>query len=180
MFIFLLFSTGEKKFRYAEALPVPYQSVYECLRSSSTTMMMNDTNNGNNNNDGGGSMGDSTSLNYINNNKKNIINITRGQQQQQQEDIISTNNYNDNNNNNNSETTSMISTKEINYLIDLKASEYSTLSSLQQLGLQNLKFQLESRGMKCSGNLQERAERLFSIRDLTSLDQIHPKLLKKK
>jgi len=131
MFIFLFFSTGEKQFRYAEALPVPYQSVYECLRSSSTTMMMNDTNNGNNNN-------------------------------------------------NNSEITSIISTKEINYLIDLKASEYSTLSSLQQLGLQNLKFQLESRGMKCSGNLQERAERLFSIRDLTSLDQIHPKLLKKK
>jgi len=87
---------------------------------------------------------------------------------------------NGNNNNNNSEITSIISTKEINYLIDLKASEYSTLSSLQQLGLQNLKFQLESRGMKCSGNLQERAERLFSIRDLTSLDQIHPKLLKKK
>lgn len=87
--------------------------------------------------------------------------------------------YNNNNNNNNSEITS-IPTIEINYLIDLKASEYNTLSSLLQLGLQNLKFQLESRGMKCSGNLQERAERLFSIRDLTSLDQINPKLLKKK
>ena len=149
-------------------------------------MMINTNNDDDNNNnyvDDGGSMGDSTSRNYINNNKKNIINITRGQQQQQQqhqEDIISSNN-NDNNNKNNSEMiTSIISTKEINYLIDLKASEYSTLSSLLQLGLQNLKFQLESRGMKCSGNLQERAERLFSIRELTSLDQIHPKLLKKK
>ena len=141
----------------------------------------NDNNNNNNNDDDGGSMGDSKSRNYINNNKKNIINITRGQQQQQQqqEDIISSNN-NNNNNNDSVMITSIISTKEINYLIDLKSSEYSTLSSLLQLGLQNLKFQLESRGMKCSGNLQERAERLFSIRDLTSLDQIHPKLLKKK
>lgn len=146
-------------------------------------MMMNNTNNDNNNDDdGGGSMSESTSRNYINNNKKNIINIRGQQQQQQQQEEITCNSGNDidNDNNNNSEISSIISTKEINYLIDLKASEYSTLSSLLQLGLQNLKFQLESRGMKCSGNLQERAERLFSIRDLTSLDQIHPKLLKKK
>jgi len=91
---------------------------------------------------------------------------------------------NRNNDDNDINTNNIVDNTElpivINYLIDLKAPEYSTLSALLDLGLINLKYQLEKRGMKCSGNLQQRAERLFSIRDLASLEQINPKLLKKK
>ncbi|TKR76577.1 hypothetical protein L596_017695 [Steinernema carpocapsae] len=40
-------------------------------------------------------------------------------------------------------------------------------AALEPLGLDHLKFELEQRGMKCGGNLTERAKRLFSVKGLT-------------
>ncbi|XP_031734047.1 splicing regulator SDE2 [Anarrhichthys ocellatus] len=51
-----------------------------------------------------------------------------------------------------------------------------SLVDLESLGLEVLKEELMSRGLKCGGTLKERAQRLFSIRDLRP-DQINPALL---
>ncbi|KAK9540999.1 hypothetical protein VZT92_003413 [Zoarces viviparus] len=51
-----------------------------------------------------------------------------------------------------------------------------SLVDLESLGLEVLKQELMSRGLKCGGTLKERAQRLFSIRDLRP-DQIDPALL---
>lgn len=59
--------------------------------------------------------------------------------------------------------------------------DLSSVSSVQQLeflGLDVLKEELMSRGLKCGGTLSERAARLFSVRGL-SPDQIDPALLAK-
>ncbi|XP_030275318.1 splicing regulator SDE2 isoform X2 [Sparus aurata] len=61
-------------------------------------------------------------------------------------------------------------------LLDL--SSVSSVDQLQSLGLDVLKEELMSRGLKCGGTLTERAARLFSIRGLTP-DQIDPALLAK-
>ncbi|KAM8878198.1 splicing regulator SDE2 [Spinachia spinachia] len=52
------------------------------------------------------------------------------------------------------------------------------LSQLESLGLDVLKGELISRGLKCGGTLKERAQRLFSVRGLTP-DQIDPALIAK-
>lgn len=59
--------------------------------------------------------------------------------------------------------------------------DLSSMTSVQQLvslGLEVLKEELVSRGLKCGGTLSERAARLFSVRGL-SPDQIDPVLLAK-
>ncbi|XP_042292763.1 replication stress response regulator SDE2 isoform X2 [Thunnus maccoyii] len=63
----------------------------------------------------------------------------------------------------------------------VSAVDLSSLSSPQQLeslGLDVLKEELMSRGLKCGGTLAERAARLFSVRGLTA-EQIDPALLAK-
>ncbi|KAM9363227.1 splicing regulator SDE2 isoform 2-T2 [Symphorus nematophorus] len=60
--------------------------------------------------------------------------------------------------------------------IDL--SSVSSVDQLESLGLDVLKEELMSRGLKCGGTLRERAARLFSIRGLRS-DQIDPAVLAK-
>jgi hypothetical protein len=37
---------------------------------------------------------------------------------------------------------------------------------LEKLGLEGLKLELKRRGMKCGGTLQERAQRIFSVKGL--------------
>lgn len=61
-------------------------------------------------------------------------------------------------------------------LVDLVS--VSSVGQLESLGLDVLKEELMSRGLKCGGTLTERAARLFSIRGLTP-DQIDPALLAK-
>lgn len=58
-------------------------------------------------------------------------------------------------------------------------SELTNLSSLKVLGLERLKSELQSRGLKCGGTLQERAARLFLLKS-TPLDKLPKKLLAKK
>ncbi|XP_076583580.1 splicing regulator SDE2 isoform X2 [Chaetodon auriga] len=60
--------------------------------------------------------------------------------------------------------------------VDLSA--VSSVDQLESLGLDALKEELMSRGLKCGGTLTERATRLFSVRGLTP-DQIDPALLAK-
>lgn len=54
----------------------------------------------------------------------------------------------------------------------------SSADQLESLGLDVLKVELMSRGLKCGGTLLERAARLFSVRGLRP-DQIDPALLAK-
>ncbi|XP_041790157.1 replication stress response regulator SDE2 [Chelmon rostratus] len=57
-------------------------------------------------------------------------------------------------------------------------SSVSSVDQLESLGLDTLKEELMSRGLKCGGTLTERAARLFSIKGLTP-DLIDPALLAK-
>ncbi|XP_056228702.1 splicing regulator SDE2 isoform X1 [Seriola aureovittata] len=57
-------------------------------------------------------------------------------------------------------------------------SSVTSVQQLESLGLDVLKEELMSRGLKCGGTLSERAARLFSVRGLTP-DQINPDLLAK-
>ena len=59
--------------------------------------------------------------------------------------------------------------------IDLESEQYSSVDALAALGLAHLKADLERRGLKAGGSLQERAERLFSVRGLAP-DKIDAKL----
>ncbi|XP_069578125.1 splicing regulator SDE2 [Brachyistius frenatus] len=61
---------------------------------------------------------------------------------------------------------------------NLDVSSVSSVQQLESLGLDILKEELMSRGLKCGGTLSERAARLFSVRGL-SPDQIDPALLAK-
>ena len=56
-------------------------------------------------------------------------------------------------------------------------SSASSAQEMETLGLDALKEELMQRGVKCGGNLQQRAERLFLVRDL---DEIPKKLRAKK
>uniref|UniRef100_A0A8C6KF39 Replication stress response regulator SDE2 n=1 Tax=Nothobranchius furzeri TaxID=105023 RepID=A0A8C6KF39_NOTFU len=60
----------------------------------------------------------------------------------------------------------------------LDLSSVTSVQQLESLGLDVLKEELSSRGLKCGGTLPERAARLFSIRGL-SPSQINPVLLAK-
>jgi hypothetical protein len=55
--------------------------------------------------------------------------------------------------------------------VDYKPIDLDQVSSAEELhtfGLLHLKHALESRGLKCGGTLEERAERLFSVKGLSS------------
>ncbi|XP_076464189.1 splicing regulator SDE2-like [Babylonia areolata] len=60
--------------------------------------------------------------------------------------------------------------------IDL--DHYSSCQDLQALGMERLKADLMRRGLKCGGSLEERAQRLFSVKGLATED-IPAKLLAK-
>ena len=60
----------------------------------------------------------------------------------------------------------------------LDLEQYSSVESLEQLGLDRLKSALMALGLKCGGTLSERAARLWSVRGLQPKD-FPPKLLAK-
>ncbi|RDY14758.1 Protein SDE2-like protein, partial [Mucuna pruriens] len=55
---------------------------------------------------------------------------------------------------------------------------FNSAAELEVLGLERLKSELQSRGLKCGGTLQERAARLFLLKS-TPLDKLPKKLLAK-
>ncbi|KAK1666440.1 hypothetical protein QYE76_054599 [Lolium multiflorum] len=60
--------------------------------------------------------------------------------------------------------------------VDLTA--FSSAAELEVLGMEKLKLELQTRGLKCGGTLQERAARLFLLKT-TPLDKLPKKLLAK-
>ncbi|XP_001197540.1 replication stress response regulator SDE2 [Strongylocentrotus purpuratus] len=71
-------------------------------------------------------------------------------------------------------TSSSTTTEEVPINLD----DYSSVEDLEELGLDRLKSALMERGMKCGGTLQERAQRLYSVRGLEP-SEIDPSLLSK-
>ncbi|CAL0302172.1 unnamed protein product [Lupinus luteus] len=61
----------------------------------------------------------------------------------------------------------------------LNFGAFSSAAELEVLGLERLKSELQSHGLKCGGTLQERAARLFLLKS-TPLDKLPKKLLAKK
>ncbi|MBA0554204.1 hypothetical protein Golob_013323 [Gossypium lobatum] len=61
----------------------------------------------------------------------------------------------------------------------LNFDDFYSSAEMEVLGLERLKSQLQSRGLKCGGTLQERAARLFLLKS-TPLDKLPKKLLAKK
>ena len=54
--------------------------------------------------------------------------------------------------------------------------DVESVEELQALGLDQLKVELLARGLKCGGTLVMRAERLWSVKGLTSLDDVPKKI----
>ncbi|XP_052171353.1 uncharacterized protein LOC127787376 [Diospyros lotus] len=61
----------------------------------------------------------------------------------------------------------------------LNFDDFNSAAELEALGLERLKSELQSRGLKCGGTLQERAARLFLLKT-TPLERLPKKLLAKK
>ncbi|KAJ7007829.1 replication stress response regulator SDE2-like [Populus alba x Populus x berolinensis] len=61
----------------------------------------------------------------------------------------------------------------------LNFDEFNSASELEVLGMERLKTELQIRGLKCGGTLQERAARLFLLKS-TPLEKLPKKLLAKK
>ncbi|KFK30676.1 hypothetical protein AALP_AA6G013600 [Arabis alpina] len=61
----------------------------------------------------------------------------------------------------------------------LNFDDYNSATDMEVLGMERLKTELQSRGLKCGGTLQERAGRLFLLKS-TPLDKLPKKLLAKK
>ncbi|XAR53963.1 hypothetical protein NMG60_11028918 [Bertholletia excelsa] len=61
----------------------------------------------------------------------------------------------------------------------LNFDEFNSAAELEALGMERLKSELQSRGLKCGGTLQERAARLFLLKT-TPLEKLPKKLLAKK
>ncbi|KAL9234545.1 hypothetical protein vseg_009404 [Gypsophila vaccaria] len=61
----------------------------------------------------------------------------------------------------------------------LNFDDFSSSSELEILGMERLKSELQARGLKCGGTLQERAARLFLLKT-TPLEKLPKKLLAKK
>ena len=73
------------------------------------------------------------------------------------------------------ETTATVSNPEI----PLNFDDFSSATEMEVLGLGRLKSELQARGLKCGGTLQERAARLFLLKS-TPLDKLPKKLLARK
>ncbi|KAK9279270.1 hypothetical protein L1049_012949 [Liquidambar formosana] len=61
----------------------------------------------------------------------------------------------------------------------LNFEEFSSAAEMEVLGMERLKSELQTRGLKCGGTLQERAARLFLLKT-TPLEMLPKKLLAKK
>ncbi|KAG8363259.1 hypothetical protein BUALT_Bualt19G0003600 [Buddleja alternifolia] len=61
----------------------------------------------------------------------------------------------------------------------LNFDEYDSAAELEVLGMERLKMELQARGLKCGGTVQERAARLFLLKT-TPLEKLPKKLFAKK
>lgn len=61
----------------------------------------------------------------------------------------------------------------------LSFDEFNSAAEMEVLGLERLKSELQARGLKCGGTLQERAARLFLLKS-TPVEKLPKKLLAKK
>ncbi|CAH8335138.1 unnamed protein product [Eruca vesicaria subsp. sativa] len=61
----------------------------------------------------------------------------------------------------------------------LNFDDFNSAKDMEVMGMERLKTELQSRGLKCGGTLQERAARLFLLKS-TPLDKLPKKLLAKK
>ncbi|RID70894.1 hypothetical protein BRARA_C02870 [Brassica rapa] len=61
----------------------------------------------------------------------------------------------------------------------LNFDDFSSAKDMEVMGMERLKTELQSHGLKCGGTLQERAARLFLLKS-TPLDKLPKKLLAKK
>ena len=61
--------------------------------------------------------------------------------------------------------------------VPIDLHQYNSASELEVFGLQLLKAELMKRGLKCGGTLQERAKRLYAIRDIINPNDYPTKLL---
>ncbi|CAB4270230.1 unnamed protein product [Prunus armeniaca] len=61
----------------------------------------------------------------------------------------------------------------------LNFDEFNSAAEMEVLGLERLKSELQARGLKCGGTMQERAARLFMLKS-TPIEKIPKKLLAKK
>ncbi|KAF7826176.1 protein SDE2-like protein [Senna tora] len=75
------------------------------------------------------------------------------------------------------EISTSASVSEVKEPLDFDA--ISSAAELEALGMERLKSELQSRGLKCGGTLQERAGRLFLLKS-TPLDKLPKKLFAKK
>ena len=66
----------------------------------------------------------------------------------------------------------------IQVTLPLNLDEYNSTGELEALGLEVLKSALMFLGLKCGGTLQQRAERLFSIKGIPR-EKIEPSLFAK-
>ncbi|CAL5379691.1 unnamed protein product [Camellia sinensis] len=77
------------------------------------------------------------------------------------------------------EETVVMSTDVSDTVKPLNFDEFNSAAELEVLGMERLKSELQSRGLKCGGTLQERAARLFLLKT-TPLEKLPKKLLAKK
>lgn len=77
------------------------------------------------------------------------------------------------------EVVTTISAEALNLEKPLNLEEINSAAELKVLGLERLKSELQARGLKCGGTLQERAARLFLLKT-TPVEMLPKKLLAKK
>ena len=52
---------------------------------------------------------------------------------------------------------------------DIVLDDVTSVSELERFGMDHLKYLLQTRGLKCGGNLTERCKRLFSVKGMIRL-----------
>ncbi|RAL54206.1 hypothetical protein DM860_004677 [Cuscuta australis] len=72
-----------------------------------------------------------------------------------------------------------VSAPEKDIIMPLNFGEINSSAELEVLGMDRLKSELQARGLKCGGTLQERASRLFLLK-ITPLEKLPKKLFCKK
>ncbi|ESQ37767.1 hypothetical protein EUTSA_v10028668mg [Eutrema salsugineum] len=77
------------------------------------------------------------------------------------------------------ETVSVVDAVCCKSMEPLNFDDFNSATDMEVMGMERLKSELQSRGLKCGGTLQERAARLFLLKT-TPLDKLPKKLLAKK
>ncbi|XP_071937360.1 uncharacterized protein [Coffea arabica] len=77
------------------------------------------------------------------------------------------------------EVVTTINAEALNLEKPINLEEINSAAELEVLGLERLKSELQARGLKCGGTLQERAARLFLLKT-TPVEKLPKKLLAKK